>query len=492
MTELDLDALRTLQRLISRLNTGADLSATLRAVVDGVVEGLGFQVAVVSLVRDDRTVEVVTVAGPEDVSATLLGNVCPLASWEKAFERSHAWGALRFEPHELAEQDDIPSWVPDTPVVEDDDAWHPLDALFAPLYSVSGHLVGIMSVDLPEDGRKPGEIQRELLEMYATQAGIAIDNAQLSERLRASEEAFRLAFENAPVGMSIIDFGAEAPGRFLRVNEAMCRMLGYSRRELQDGAVHNITHPDDRDADMGVLRGARSGEHDRYQLEKRYVRADGRPVWVSLQMSVVRDSNGTALFGISQFEDISDRRAEHQELTRRARIDALTGLLNRAALAERVEAAIAEARTGGRHGALLFCDLDEFKPVNDTFGHGTGDRVLAIVARRLEGQIRARDTAARFGGDEFVIVADDLGGAMLADLVTRLREAVAAPIEVDGVTVDLAVTVGTVAVTGADGESADALIAAADMDMYLRKPGPSAVTLAAQQRAAARRGGGGA
>ena len=78
---------------------------------------------------------------------------------------------------------------------------------------------------------------------------------------------------------------------------------------------------------------------------------------------------------------------------------------------------------------------------------------------------------------------------MLADLVTRLREAVAAPIEVDGVSVDLAVTVGTVAVTGAEGESADALIAAADMDMYLRKPGPSAVTLAAQQRAAARRGG---
>ena len=103
MTELDLDALRTLQRLISRLNTGADLSATLRAVVDGVVEGLGFQVAVVSLVHDDRTVEVVTVAGPEDVSATLLGNVCPLASWEKAFERSHAWGALRFEPHGFEE-----------------------------------------------------------------------------------------------------------------------------------------------------------------------------------------------------------------------------------------------------------------------------------------------------------------------------------------------------------------------------------------------------
>jgi diguanylate cyclase (GGDEF)-like protein/PAS domain S-box-containing protein len=485
MTEVNLDALRNLQRLIGRLNAGADLAATLRAVVDGVVEGLGFGVAVVSLVHDDRTVEVVTVAGPQEVGDTLLGRRTPLDAWEKAFERSHVWGALRFEPHEMADEDDIPSWVPDIPVSEDAEAWHPLDALFAPLYSISGDLVGILSVDLPEDGRRPGELQREMLEMYATQAGIAIDNARLAERLKASEESFRLAFENAPVGMSIVDFSPDRVGRFLRVNEAMCRMLGYSRRELQDRSIGDITHPDHRDADQDVISRAISGEIDRYQLEKRYIRADGQPVWVSLRTSVVRDSTGAALFGISQFEDVSDRRAEHQELTRRARVDPLTGLLNRFSLGDRVEEAIAEAKATKKPGTLLFCDLDSFKPVNDTHGHAVGDQVLAIVARRLEAQVRSRDTVARFGGDEFVVVADDLGEPELTDLVGRLQETVAAPIDVAGAVIELSVTVGTVPVHGGRDETADSLVAAADVDMYLRKKSTPGIT---QQRTPGRPG----
>ena len=470
MAHVSIAALRDVQRLIVRLNAGSDLAVTLRAVVDGVVEGLGFEVAVVSLVHDDRTVEAVAVAGPQDVSDTLLGRRTPLDKWERAFARSQAWGALRFEPHEMADLDDIPSWVPDLPVVDDPSAWHPLDALYAPLHSISGDLVGVLSVDLPRDGRQPGELQREMLEMYATQAGIAIDNARLAERLRESEEAFRLAFENAPFGMSIVDFSPGSTGRFLRVNEAMCRMLGYSRRELQDRGIADITHPDDVPADKRVIADAARGDIDRYHLEKRYLRSDGQPVWVSLQTSVVRDNAGTALYGISQFEDVSDRRAEHQELTRRAFVDPLTGLLNRASLSDRVEEAIHEARRTRRPGAVLFCDLDDFKPVNDTHGHAVGDQVLAIVAKRLESQVRARDTAARFGGDEFVLVADDLAGAMLDELVARLQDAVAAPIDVAGVTVELSVTVGTVAVTGADGETAESLVAAADVDMYQRKP----------------------
>ncbi len=468
MTEVRLDALRTLQRLIGRLNAGPDLASTLRAVVDGVVEGLGFSVAAVSLVYDDA-VEVVTAAGPQEVSDTLLGSRSPLESWQRAFDRSEVWGLLRFESHELASQDDILYWVPDIPVSTEKDAWHPLDALFAPLHSVNGDLVGILSVDLPDDGRMPGPMQRELLEMYAVQAGIAIDNARLSERLRASEQSFRLAFDNAPIGMSIVDFTPVSSGRLQRVNEAMCLMLGYSRRQLETLTIYDITHPDDHDADHEVLARVTNGEIDHYRREKRYLRADGHDVWISLATSVVRDANGAALYGVSQFEDISDRRAEHQELTRRARLDPRTGLLNRSELASRVETSILEARSSGRHGALLFCDLDRFKPVNDTYGHAVGDHVLAIIAKRLAAQVRTADTAARFGGDEFVIVADDLSGEMLDELVERLRESVAAPIDAAGTTVSLAITVGTVAITGDVAETALDLIGAADIDMYARK-----------------------
>ena len=472
MAELRLDALRTLQRLIGRLNAGPDLDTTLRAVVDGVVEGLGFGVAAVSLVHDDGTVEVVMVAGPPDVSEAILGSRSPLEKWQRAFDRAEAWGQLLFESHDKAADDDLPSWVPDIPVSDDPHAWHPLDALYAPLYSINGDLVGILSVDLPEDGRRPGPIQCELLDMYAVQAGIAIDNARLAERLRASEESFRLAFESAPVGMSIVDLDYDRPGRFRRVNEAMCRMLGYRRRELEAMQVADITHPDDQAADAEVFRRVHSGETDRYQVEKRYVRSDGRVVWVSLHTSVVRDSNGTALFGISQFEDIDDRIAEHRELERRASIDPLTGLLNRSELTDRVSASISDARASGRPGALLFCDLDAFKPVNDTYGHAVGDQVLAIIAKRLQAQVRNRDTVARFGGDEFVIVAEDLDGDMLDELIHRLQDAVAAPLDVTGVTVELSVTIGSAPITGAPSESPDGLIAAADTEMYVRKSRP--------------------
>jgi diguanylate cyclase (GGDEF)-like protein/PAS domain S-box-containing protein len=469
VSDVSLPAMRELQRLILRLNAGPDLTTTLTAVVDGVVEGLGFGVAVVNLVQDDGTVEVVAVAGPSDVSSTLLGGISDIGTWQAEIERSQAWGSLRYVPYTEPDLSGLASWVPDIPVSDDPDAWHPMDALFAPMNSVSGSLVGILSVDLPEGGRRPDEVQRALLEMYATQAGIAIDNARLVSRVRASEESFRIAFENAPFGMSLVDFKPETAGRFLRVNEAMSRMLGRSRRQLESLSIRDITHPDDQAKDLEVVRRAIDGEIERYQLEKRYLHADGHAVWVSLQTSVVRDRAGKALYGISQFEDIGDRRAEHQELTRRARIDPLTGLLNRGALTERVQDAIDLARSEPRSGAVLFCDLDAFKPVNDTLGHAFGDQVLAIVARRLESQVRTGDTTARFGGDEFVIVAEDLSDDDMADLVERLRAAVAAPIDVGGTIINLAVTVGRVRVTGASCETPDGLIAAADADMYLRK-----------------------
>ena len=193
---------------------------------------------------------------------------------------------------------------------------------------------------------------------------------------------------------------------------------------------------------------------------------------MSLHTSVVRDADGRALYGISQFEDISDRRAERQELTRRARIDPLTGLLNRSALVERVQEAVTAARRTQRPGAVLFCDLDAFKPVNDTLGHAFGDQVLAIIARRLESQVRAGDTTARFGGDEFVIVTDGLADDELDDLVgpaaglpSRRRSTS------HGTSVSPVGHGRPGAGHGTGGETAEGLVAAADVDMYLRKPG---------------------
>ena len=477
MSDLSLPAIRDLQRLILRVNGGRDLATTLQAVADGVVEGLGFGVAVVNLVHDADFVQVVAVAGSEEATAVLLGETGTLAGWEKALAVADEWGGLRFVPHErFAEDDDLPSWVPDIPVSTDPEAWHPMDALFRPLESATGELIGILSVDLPTDGRRPGPLQQELLEMFAVQAALAIDNARLTEALhteqrllQASETAFRLAFEAAPVGMSVFDMRDE-PGRFLRVNNAMCRMLGYSRDELLATSFVTITHAEHRDDDVSAIQRAMDGKQQSYRTEKRYLRSDGEPVWVSVNTSVVRDANGAALFGITQFEDIGDRRKAHLELARRARVDPLTGLLNRASMLERVDAAIATARRTGCPGALLFCDLDGFKPVNDTHGHAVGDRLLAVIARRLESEVRGDDTAARFGGDEFVVVANALGDGDLDDLEQRLRGAVAAPIDINGTLISVTMTIGHVSIDPIGPHSPAALLESADAAMYRLKP----------------------
>jgi diguanylate cyclase (GGDEF)-like protein/PAS domain S-box-containing protein len=477
MSQISMSALRDLQRLILRLNVGTDLQTTLQEVVDGVVEGLGFDVAVVNLVHDPEFVQVVAVAGSEEATAALLGEVGTEADWLGALKVAEEWGALRFVDHEhfVVGMSELPTWVPDLQVSDEPDAWHPLDALFAPLHSPAGELIGVLSVDLPANRRKPNELQRELLEMYAVQAAIAIDNARLTEALRAeerqlaaSERAFRAAFESAPVGMSLLDL-RDRPGRYLRVNDAMCRILGYTAEQLLDTAYADITHPDDRREDDAAMARALAGTQDIHRVEKRYLRADGEWVWVSLNTSVVRDSEGRALYGITQFEDISARHHAHLELTRRARLDPLTGLPNRTSLHERVEQSLITAAKSGRPGAVLFCDLDRFKPVNDTHGHKIGDRVLGVVARRLETQVRSGDTAARFGGDEFVIVADGISGVELDHLVERLQVAVARPIDIDGIAVSISMTVGRIAVPTDGGTTSDGLIDRADAAMYRLK-----------------------
>jgi diguanylate cyclase (GGDEF)-like protein/PAS domain S-box-containing protein len=477
VSDLSLPAIRDLQRLILRVNGGLDLAATLQAVADGVVEGLGFGVAVVNLVHDADFVQVVAVAGSEEATAMLIGATGTLAGWERALAVADEWGGLRFVPHDrFAEDDDLPSWVPDIPVSTDPEAWHPMDALFRPLESATGELIGILSVDLPTDGRRPGALQQELLEMFAVQAALAIDNARLTEalhteqqRLQTSEAAFRLTFEAAPVGMAVVDMRDE-PGRFLRVNNAMCHMLGYGRDELLATTFAAITHPDHRDDDLSALHRTMDGKQQGYRADKRYLRCDGDSIWVSINMSVVRDAGGAALFAITQFEDIGERRKVLLELARRARVDPLTGLLNRASLLERVDTAIASARQTGRPGALLFCDLDGFKPVNDTHGHAVGDRLLTVIARRLESQVRGEDTAARFGGDEFVIVANALGDGELDDLERRLRAAVATPVDINGTLISVTITIGHVSIDPIATVTPAALLESADAAMYLLKP----------------------
>jgi diguanylate cyclase (GGDEF)-like protein/PAS domain S-box-containing protein len=462
----DYSVLRRLPDVIGKVNRCRSLLETLQAVVDGVVDVVGFDVAAVSYVHVDSTFEILAVAGDPTAREQLLGQHRPADAYDREFALADHWGSLRFVPHERLPGGKGQGWVPEEEPLDVEDAWHPQDALFAPLSSPAGELVGMLSVDLPHHRRLPGPLQREMLEMFAAQAGIAIDNARLKERLQANEEAFRLAFEGAGIGMALLSLSAADRGRYVRVNAAFCRIVGRTEQELLALRFVDITHPDDRERDQTAIDAAGAGS-SAYHVEKRYIRADGSTVWVAVTSSVVEDAVGQAHYVIVQIEDIRDRREAREKLAHQAGHDPLTGLPNRHTLEQRMVSATRTARAGGAQGALLFCDLDKFKSVNDSYGHTIGDRVLVAVAQRLADASRRGDTVARWGGDEFVVLAEGISPGRTQRLVDRLRRAVSAPVVVDEIPVHVTLSVGVAHI--GDHDDSSTLLVAADADMYRRK-----------------------
>jgi diguanylate cyclase (GGDEF)-like protein/PAS domain S-box-containing protein len=460
-------ALRRLYEVSARMAAGRSLSETLQAVVDGVVNGLGFGIAVLNLRHPDGKFEVIAVAGSPEARAALLGTVSAADIFDGEFALADSWGRLRFVPHERLPEGDPVGWVPDLPVSDDPDAWHPLDALFAPLYESEGELVGMLSVDLPEDNRRPGPVHRELLEIFATQAGLAIDKARLTDqlmaekaRLEASEATFRLAFEGSGNGMATIAFDPPDTGRLLRMNAALTRITGIGGDDLVGTNVAGFLD----EADFTAIReglGAAGGEPYRFELP--YHRTDGTVIWLAGTATVVDPGSAGRRFVLAQIDDVTARKDAERTLEHHASHDPLTGLPNRRLLAQRFRTASQACRESGRNGALLFCDLDHFKTINDKYGHDAGDRALRQIAQRMLDQVRHGDTVARLGGDEFAILAEDITGDDLTTLTDRLVEAIGEPLP--GVDVQVSASIGA-AVLDARSSSLDALLRAADHEMY--------------------------
>ncbi|ATL28702.1 diguanylate cyclase CdgB [Streptomyces formicae] len=524
-----LATLRQLHQVVAELNTARSLADTLQTVADGVVNGLGYELACVNLVRPDGDLVVAAFAGNPAAEALITGRVGSRDAWEHRLAMGEPWGALRFIPYTegwVLDDDDVPQWYTEGPAPRFEDEWHPADRLFAPMYATGaagGELLGVISVDRPRNGRRPGAWGREALQMYAFQAAIAISNARLranmqralvrlereQQALRASEESFRQAFEYAPSGMAIAEMGGDQHGRILRTNDALCRLLGRPASAMRRYSFSDLVHPED----IGTLLRT-SAEGGRAEL--RLARRDATYVWVSLRNSVVADAADGPRFLLTHVEDIEDRKRRELQLAHRASHDSLTGLPNSAELRARLSARLCRRPHAGQqsavdsldaayeHGfdfgrasheqrdegfdhhvhtiapqgdddvddgtkglAVLFCDLDGFKSINDRFGHHTGDAVLIEVARRLTSGVRDGDTVARLGGDEFVVLADGLGRADAQDLAVRLRNAIIPPIRVDGRAVRVGASFG---IGWAHcGMSADEVLHSADQRMYVEK-----------------------
>ncbi|HYH35624.1 MAG TPA: GAF domain-containing sensor histidine kinase [Nocardioides sp.] len=192
------DGVRRLYEVTRRVIGSTDLAEVLEEIAQGVVEGLGYGVAAIARLQGD-TLVMTAVAGPDDVREQIVGRRTPATLILEEFRMADHWGILRFLPHDRLPSETVESlWVPDMEVSADPSAWHPLDTLYAPLYSSSGELLGNMAVDLPPDGKVPDQQGRELLEMFVVQAGLALEHAQrretLSRQVRIGDALKRLAF----------------------------------------------------------------------------------------------------------------------------------------------------------------------------------------------------------------------------------------------------------------------------------------------------------
>jgi diguanylate cyclase (GGDEF)-like protein/PAS domain S-box-containing protein len=286
-------------------------------------------------------------------------------------------------------------------------------------------------------------------------------------RLQESEEFFRLTFHQAAVGIALLS----SEGRFLRVNPELARIVGYTEAELLHRQSLDLPHPDDVQEGRRLMARLVAGEIGEYRRELRYVCKDGHLAWVAVSVSAMRGASSGQLRLILVAEDISARKQAEEALVQMANHDMLTGLPNRVLLQDRLAHAIAEAQRTRREAAVIFVDLDRFKHVNDSLGHGAGDRMIVEIARRLADAVRESDTVARQGGDEFVIVLPDLTGPDDATMVARkLLAGMSRPIDLCGHEIFPTGSLG-IAIYPRDGTDANALLKAADTAMYRSKAG---------------------
>ncbi len=240
------------------------------------------------------------------------------------------------------------------------------------------------------------------------------DRKKAEEALKESESRFRGSFEASGIGMVIVALD----GRWLKVNQSFCDMVGYSEEELLAKTFHDITHPDDLKNDLEYVQRLIDEQIPNYRLEKRYYHRDGYIVWGALSVSLVRDARGYPLYFVGQIEDITENKLFDEKLQTMVITDELTGLHNRKGF---FELASEQLRLASERHTLLTVNLDHVKWINDTLGHREGDAALVTVARLLKDTFREPGIVGRLGGVEFAVLAPGVTEADQKVLLARLQ-----------------------------------------------------------------------
>ncbi len=292
----------------------------------------------------------------------------------------------------------------------------------------------------------------------------ALEVRELQASARASEERLARVAAASHDGLWELDLRTSA----LDLSER-CREIvdAPSDERLTSAFWFSTVHPEDRArVEEGVERAAAQKDDDAVELEYRVIRPEGSHRWVLSRAIGVQDDSGHVSRVLGSLADVTPRKELEEQLRHGALFDAVTGLPNRRLFLDRLRSAVEQRRRQPSVGyAVVFLDLDGFKLVNDSLGHLAGDQLLAVVGTRLGHELRAVDTAARFGGDEFAVLLFDPAPDQVLAVVRRIQQRIAEPVVVAGQEVVVTASVG-VAFSAAGYVDAEEVLRDADIAMY--------------------------
>jgi diguanylate cyclase (GGDEF)-like protein/PAS domain S-box-containing protein len=280
--------------------------------------------------------------------------------------------------------------------------------------------------------------------------------------LSTNKKAYGGTFDNAAIGMAVVS----VDGSWLQVNDALCKLLGYSEQELRATSFQRLTHADDLRHVQSYIQRVLEGYIQSHEQEKRYLHEDGHAVWVQWHVSLLKDSETGTKRLFFQVQDISDRKKAEERLTQ----DTLTGLPNRARFYDLLKLRVARKQSNkDRRCAVLLLDVDRFKLVNDSLGNASADQLLIQIAQRVKTCMRQGDVLARVGGDEFAVLLDDVSGEEEASSVaTRIQQALAISFNLLGQEVYTTMSIG-IALASGNGEHVSDMLRDAETAMHTAK-----------------------
>lgn len=288
------------------------------------------------------------------------------------------------------------------------------------------------------------------------------ERKQLEEALRENVEKYRAVMQQNTMCILLADIDTRV---IVDANLAMQRLLGYSEDELAGLSLYDFIDQDQEDIYQKILKILKDSSY--FMGERKFRRKDGSSVEVEISVNLISYREKKVFCLIAR--DITPRKLAEKQLIHTATHDPLTGLVNRLLVYDRLAQELARARRHDKMIALVYIDLDRFKEINDTMGHGVGDQLLKAVGARIKSLLRDSDTLARMGGDEYMILLPDISQAKDVDrVVANLMDTLRRPFDLEGIKHHITISVG-VSLYPLDGKDSETLIKTADLAMYYAK-----------------------